>query len=469
MKIAFLHYHLKTGGVSTVLQQQIKAIYPDCDVMLLIGEMPESTGNIETRSIPGIGYDIPGDTLHNPVKTADAVVNAIFDYWPGGCDILHVHNPTLAKNRNYLKILKMLQSLGITLFLQIHDFAEDGRPGAYFHNEEYPADCHYGVINSRDYNILLKCGLRPEGLHKIFNCITPLPRSRRDSTADHILYPVRAIRRKNIGEALLLSLFLPSGESLKITLPPNSPMDWESYNDWKHFAETHQLSVEFEAGRHKNFSDLVCHARFLVTTSITEGFGFTFLEPWTADKILWGRRLPEICHDFEKAGIRLDHMYSGIFIPMKWITREAFSTRCESVFRAVCSKFNFHPHHDDIRPALAAIMSGDRIDFGLLDEKFQSRVICRVIKDKSARRELVSINPFLTAPGYVNNPDELIRTNKTAVLNTYNMSGYADNLLSVYRKIIEKPVSHRINKQLLLHCFLQPDQFSLLKWSDYAR
>lgn len=56
------------------------------------------------------------------------------------------------------------------LFLQLHDFAEDGRPLAYF-PDEYVPDCHYGVINSRDYSIFLKAGFKKDGLHKIFNIV----------------------------------------------------------------------------------------------------------------------------------------------------------------------------------------------------------------------------------------------------------------------------------------------------------
>jgi hypothetical protein len=32
MKIAFLHYHLKTGGVTTCLKQQVAALKNDCDM-----------------------------------------------------------------------------------------------------------------------------------------------------------------------------------------------------------------------------------------------------------------------------------------------------------------------------------------------------------------------------------------------------------------------------------------------------
>jgi len=191
----------------------------------------------------------------------------------------------LAKNINFLKILKALQKRGIRLFLQIHDFAEDGRPLSYF-SEEYVSDCHYGVINSRDYNILLKAGLKKQGLHKIFNTIKPIDfNNKKINPGNYVLYPIRAIRRKNIGEAILLSLFFQNNETLTITLPPNSMPDIISYVGWKNFVKENNLDVEFEAGLKKDFSELVLSAKFIITTSITEGFGFSFLEPWTAKKI----------------------------------------------------------------------------------------------------------------------------------------------------------------------------------------
>jgi len=42
MKIAFIHYHLKTGGVTTVLKQQVEVLRDTCDIMVLTGEIPES-------------------------------------------------------------------------------------------------------------------------------------------------------------------------------------------------------------------------------------------------------------------------------------------------------------------------------------------------------------------------------------------------------------------------------------------
>lgn len=42
MKIAFIHYHLQTGGESTVLSQQAEAIRDDCLVLVLTVEAPTS-------------------------------------------------------------------------------------------------------------------------------------------------------------------------------------------------------------------------------------------------------------------------------------------------------------------------------------------------------------------------------------------------------------------------------------------
>jgi hypothetical protein len=314
----------------------------------------------------------------------------------------------------------------------------------------------------------LNCGLKPRGLHRIFNTITPLPRKNSVMAAPYILYTVRAIRRKNIGEAILLSTFLPRGESLQITLPPSSPMDWESYNDWKRFVRSHRLPVGFEAGVQQNFSDLISHARFLITTSITEGFGFTFLEPWTAGKLLWGRKIPEICRDFEEAGVNLDHLYSSIRIPLAWINAKAFFACWQAAFQTACRKFDIVPPGKEINQFLNGFISDNRIDFGFLDEPFQQQVLSRIIKDRPARRELIALNPFLGKPGYVKNPIELIRKNQHVVLDTYSESAYTENLLTVYRKIITTPVRQQIDRQLLLRWFLQPDRFSLLKWGTHA-
>ena len=91
---------------------------------------------------------------------------AIRKKWPDGCDLIHLHNPLLAKNKAFLSILKILQDQGERLFLQVHDLAEDGRPNHYYAGQAYPTRCHFGVINSRDFKIFMNAGANQDGLHR---------------------------------------------------------------------------------------------------------------------------------------------------------------------------------------------------------------------------------------------------------------------------------------------------------------
>ena len=469
MKIAFIHYHLKPGGVTTVLRQQVEAILDECDSLVLASSTPESSFPCDIVNIPGLGYDRPKQNRISPEDVAESIIKAINTKWKTGCDVVHVHNPTLAKNRNFLKILKALQNRKIKLFLQIHDFAEDGRPLSYFSDDEYVADCHYGVINSRDYNILLKAGLKKEGLHKIFNTIKPLNfNSTGVTTKECVLYPIRAIRRKNVGEAILLSLFFKNNETLAITLPPNSPADIKSYAGWKIFTKEKKLNIVFEAGVTHEFSELLMSSKFIITTSITEGFGFSFLEPWAAKKILWGRKLPDICHDFEKNNIQLDHLYTKLNVPVEWIGKERLYEKWKSCVLIKSGIFDLNLDEKTITTSFGKVTSNDLIDFGLLDEAFQKMIISRVFADRTDRDRLIHLNPYLSDPGYVSNKEVLIQNNMKAVMLNYNKTIYKEKLIEIYSRVVNSSVRQSIDKEILISCFFKPENFSLLKWGDYV-
>jgi hypothetical protein len=476
MKIAYIHYHLKPGGVTTVLKQQVEAVADRCDVVVLTGSLPDPAFPCDVVHVPGLGYDIYHQDSSSPEDVANDVLEAIYSKWKDGCDVLHVHNPMLKKNKNFLKILNALQNKGIRLFLQIHDFAEDGRPLSYFADQDYIHDCHYGVINSRDYNILLKSGLRKEGVHKIFNTVKPFLSGQNrkaktgtfTSTDDvfkhYALYPVRAIRRKNIGEAVLLSLFFKNNTPLLITLPPNSPADIKSYEEWKGFVNKNNLKVVFEAGLAREFSDLVLSADCLITTSISEGFGFSFLEPWTARKMLWGRKLPDICQDFEKNSIRLNHLYTRLDVPMDWVGKQRFVEAWKTGIQNAQHAFGMPMDEPSVKNAYKKMMGSNKIDFGLLSESFQKKIISTLLTGTANRNRMLLLNPFLTRFGEISNKDRLIRSNLKAVLHHYNPLKYGETLMGIYAKVIQINVRQNINKQKLLAEFVTPDYFSLLKW-----
>ncbi len=468
MKIVLMHYHLKTGGVTTVIRQQVRALKHVCDILVLTGEPPEVLFPCETVHIQGLGYDNKRDEPLSSEQVAASIANAIHSKWRKGCDVLHVHNPTLAKNRRFLRILDILKTKSNNLLLQIHDFSEDGRPGAYF-REEYPSDCHYGVINSRDYQVLLRSGLKPEGLHLIPNTINPLPSGCPVKTAHRIiLYPVRAIRRKNIGEAILLSLYFSAGEKLCITLPPNTPSDIASYTDWKAFIESRKLGITMDAGTREPFNELVGRSKYLLTTSIGEGFGFSFLEPWTAGKLLWGRKLPEICSDFEKKKINLDHLYTRIQIPADWFDHGRFKDLWRSAVLKCSRLFGQAVSPDRMTTAYNRLTADGRIDFGLLDEPSQMQVLSHLLNAPDQKEKLALINPHLKGPGEISDSRPLIRKNQETIREEFTIEGYRQILMDTYGRVSGRSIRQRIDKAVLINAFFNLESFSLLKWSDYA-
>jgi hypothetical protein len=469
MKIAYLHYHLKTGGVTTVLKQQLAALARQTEPLVITGHPPATPLDAATVHIPEVGYsnDFPGSI--EPISAARKIIKAIRAKFNGPCDLLHVHNPTLAKNRHFLAILKLLQQEGLNLLLQIHDFAEDGRPLAYF-SGSYPADCHYGVINRRDYRILLKSGLKKDGLHLMENTVTvppPAIASKPGIEDPMVLYPIRAIRRKNIGETILLSLFFNPGQVVVITLPPNSSADIKSYRAWKNFVRDQNLNVAFDQGLGRDFETLMLTAGLLISTSITEGFGFSFLEPWLFDKLLWGRKLADICRDFESNGLRLEHLYDGLYVPIDWVGRQQFRNRWHECVLKAAELFNLSIDDARLRKAFDYITSDGLIDFGLLDESSQKQVVLRALPRGKDWAGLIQINPFLAAPGTVGDKNDLIENNKQAVLKNYSPDLYRNKLLDVYRKVSTTPIKQKIDKTVLISSFLNLEKFSLLKWSDY--
>ena len=468
MKIAILHYHLNTGGVTTVIRQQVEALKQDHDVIILTGEPPPTAFPVKVLTIKGIGYHHLLTPDDNPRDTANAISTAIRREFGGGCDILHVHNPLLAKNRHLLSILRRLQEKGVNLFLQVHDFAEDGRPQSYYFHDEYPSHCHYGVINSRDYGFLTAAGLEKDGLHRIENVISPHPDD--GNTSGHrnfVLYPVRAIRRKNIGEALLLSCFFKEDESLMITQAPKSREDVNSYRDWKTFTTANGLNVVFEAGTKHDFQGLVRGAKYTITTSISEGFGFSFLEPWTANKGLWGRKLPDVCVDFENRQLNLDPLYAEIQVPLDWIGAPAFKKKWLEAYQKAHDFFGYALPVAHMMERFDGMTATGLVDFGVLDESSQKTVILRILSTAKDKQYLIHLNPHLSDGVTAILDEHIIQKNKNAVLTHYHMKGYAERLTDIYRQITHRSVHQTIDKSVLFSMILKNTRFSLLKWSPY--
>ena len=472
MKIALVHYHLRPGGVTQVVFHQASALREAGeDVLVLSGEKPpilEHWANIPIAAIPGLHYDrfrpaVPKSASQNSQaeKLAHEIEAAIQSHWPSGkADLIHVHNPLIRKNSLLAGALKKLAG-HIPLLLQNHDLAEDFRPDVYI-GEEYPENCHYGVINSRDYSYLLKAGLKREGLHLLPNevqklTVTPgLPKNK-------FMYPVRGIRRKNIGEALFLSIFTGSalpGTGIAITQPPTTEQDMPIYNYWKETAGNYGLPVEFEAGTGRPFADVMGQAKAVLTTSVKEGFGFSFLEPWTAGIAVAGRRIDYVCRDFEEAGVKMNGLYSSLSIPAEYAEPEKLKEKTAEGLNRLYAAFGLSVPTPAIQE-MEKIFTKESYDFGIMDEGHQEKIISLTLKDKIARERIKKQNPFLeTFSDWKNDPGN-IEENKQAVLSAYSREAILGTILDAYNKVL-LPVTQSISRQKLLDLFLDPERLFLV-------
>lgn len=464
MNIAFLHYHSRKGGVTTVIGQQIAALRDRHDCLMLQGEEGGVDFGIPRVVIDGLGYNNGESDESKAGDLADRIVAALRLRWGDQmCDVLHIHNPLLGKNSRMLACIRVLRDRGLPLFLQVHDFAEDGRPSVYFRHDTYPADCHYGVINRRDYRLLLAAGLKEAGLHYLPNMVSPLPYGESDASPDLVLYPVRGIRRKNLGELLLLAFFAPDGVKLGTTLPPTSERDKPVYEHWKRIAAELALAVEFELGTRDTFPRILGRTLFVVTTSVKEGFGFSFLEPWTIGKEVRGRRLDAVCPDFEDKGVRFPLLYSSFRIPEESFNSGSFRDRWKRGIAAWSGAYEL-TIPDGVRDeACDRLFSegpggGRWVDFARIDERAQEETLRTLAVDLSARQATLRENVWLSTFFTPSSDTEIAKANRAIILDAFGERRYREHLLQIYPRIKEA-VPHGMEKEKVLNGFLQIDNW----------
>jgi len=473
MKVVIVHYHMKPGGVTSVIRRHLDACARrGIEAFLVSGEEPPDPPGVPFERVAGLDYDPPGAAV--PEETArergTALALALSDAagrLTGGTPFLfHVHNPTIRKNAALCPALSLLAGDGARVLIQAHDFAEDWRPDVLPVGSTYPAGCRWAVLNGRDFRALRTAGVPEEGLELLPN---PLPEAApafpgeadARARADLVLYPVRGIARKNLGEFLLLARWLPPGISGAVTLPPNNPKDLPLYEAWKSLAGETGVPVSFEAGLSSSLDALYARARTAVTTSVKEGFGFSFLEPLARGVAVAGRRLAAVVPDFEAAGISFPGLYPAIRVPDGLFSREAFGARLDAALASVSEAFTaaLGGEPDWLSGRLArvreAALPEGRADFGVLDPAAQAEVLGRLYRDPEAASALEAANPFLTswwdlpAPG----PSDL------AALSGYSPARCAERLAGAYERTLAGGGSPSPDRRILARELLVPEGF----------
>ncbi len=479
MRLAIVHYHLRRGGVTRVIATALEALKEKgLEMVVLSSGEPEEELGVPHVSVPELAYRA-GASQQDAGALAMALSRAARRQLGADPDIWHIHNHGLGKNLNFPRALGILLENGARALLQIHDFAEDGRPGNYalqarpyqegiftdFSRDLYPVapQVDYAVLNRRDLANLQAAGVPRDQVHWLPNIVAapPVPGDSKTFPTEKplILYPTRAIRRKNLGELLLMAALYPDFQ-FGTTLSPNNPQWKGIYRYWTRLADQLDIPVAFAMGEQPGveFSSLVNSAKALVTTSVGEGFGLAFLEPFLFGKPLLGRDLPDITADFKENGIRLPDLYPGWPVPVRLINLKAFSGRYREAVTTAYASYGQPLPDASVDSALEQLTADGRVDFGRLDEIAQGEVLSAVTKSRGDHGVASPVDPAQLDRSVIEANEEVIRS-------AYGPEKHGEKLAGIYRKLESAeagPVTG-IDPGRLLQAFLTLDQFYLLR------
>jgi len=486
LRVAIVHYHLRPGGVTRVIEHALRSLSSHAvRAVVVCGESAqtgwERLGDV--RVVEGLGYtDAASGRGEEDItsRLRDVAAEAL----GAQPDVWHIHNHSLGKNAALPAAVARLAEEGDRLLLQMHDFAEDGRPGNYRFLMErlgggegdrlgerlYPcgAHVHYAVINERDMAFLRRAGVGKRELHFLANALNVEEwgnglGSEEVVTDNHIyLYVTRAIRRKNLGEFLLWSVMGKAGERFEVSRAPKNPSARRIYDRWVAFARSLNLPVEFEVGARRNVgaAQLMSRAHALVSTSVAEGFGLAFLEPWAAGRAMLGRGLPEVTGALRAAGLDLSHLYSRLDVPLEWIGRDVLRRRFAAGMERSLAAYGRGLTRDAVERALSAAVCDEMVDFGRLDEEMQEGIIRRLAASAGDRR---CLRPERLEPAV--SWESVIEANRDVARREFSLERYGERLMEVYNAVAESGASETgcLNSRVLLDGFLAPERFMLLR------
>ncbi len=441
----------------------------------LSGRPYRGTDLPEVSLVEGIDYAEPASATQ-PREIVDRLEKSAEAALGGPPDIWHIHNHSLGKNPAFSETVHLLAERNHGMLLHLHDFAEDGRPANYVALRDSLSDLsrlyplgpkiRYAALNHRDAGFLMQAGLPEHQLHLLPNPIRPATEIKTSSEAsdelpaDLALCPVRAVRRKNLGELALLAAAHPD-LTFANTLGPTNPAYGPAFQRWKDIAAHLQLPVRYAIAEETNlpFSSLVAGASVLVTTSVAEGFGLAFLESWGQGKTITGRDLPEITSDFRQTGIDLAHLYDRLDLPAELIETDTLRVHVQDTLEDLYAAYGEPPPEDGVARSLNAMVRNDFIDFGRLDEPLQETLI-----------RTIGSSPELAAEvrrqaNLVSQSPELVASNAGIVASEYGISAYGQKLLSVYREIVnsDRGTLGHLDQCALLSSFLKPERLFLLR------
>jgi len=478
MNVAVVHYHLADGGVAAVIRRSLPLMMAAGvrQVVFTGGGGPSAEWH---RRVDGLGYGTPeicADVL------LERLMDAACGVFGSAPDLWHFHNHSLGKNPHWADLVARLAADGARLLLHIHDLAEDGRPGNACHlgarHRLYPTGprVHYAFLNARDLGRFVGAGLPQEHAHLLPNPITAQRIATLGGEAPLMLAPVRGIRRKNLGELVLLAALAPPGTRVAVTRAPRDPEARGIHDGWLHFAAEAAIPVAFDvvdriapaAGAGCSFHDWLAHGTHIVTTSVAEGFGLPFHEASAWGRPLLGRALPHLPPDH--AG----NLYDHLLVPEEWIDADLFIRLLECPVRRLHAAWGRTPPPDACHHILAAMRHRGFFDFGNLPEIIQRQIIRRAMNPAAAARIMVRADGRLQPAGdWLAQAVSCRDTPHAAALPAACLpERHQADLTALYRKIHTAPAPGKpscLDSERILDACLGPQHFHFLTASSAPR
>lgn len=512
--LVIAHHHLNRGGVTSVIRNQLGALAavdaPIARVLLVHGgrrdDWPEATDSsgrglvVEHLVLPELDYDPAGASLDAVGHRATPLVGRLTsELRRRGIEVdgtvIHIHNHSLGKNLVWIEAIWQLAHSGWRCLLQVHDFAEDQRPGNYrrlaaaqatgdavpLRQRLYPqaAHIHYAVLSGRDYRLLRQAGIASNRLWQLPNSCgeTDLSadraQARRKLSADLsptrplVLYPVRGIRRKQLGEFLLWAARWQRTHAFALTLAPENPDEQQVYRHWVELARRLQLPVFFDTGGAGGLrlADNLAASDILITTSVAEGFGMVFLESWLSGRPLIGRDLPEITADFRDAGLSLSDLSAERLVPIDWFDDRQLFAPLRKARRELCGAYGLAEatvRDHEWEAWEESVRARGAIDFARLSPKLQTATVERIASGGAADVDLLDeLNPEWQSLEAANaqNRGAVIRRNAEVVRHAFGLPAIGRRLCEIYQRLRTsepEPLKASSASEVLLKEFSHP-------------
>ncbi|MFP4432383.1 MAG: hypothetical protein ACLFPV_14120 [Spirochaetaceae bacterium] len=449
MTLTIFHYHLQPGGVTGVIAAAGPIALSSLDgvtrLRLVTGRRENAdtvTENlreasfgrvpVELKVYPELDYlaEIPEGRRSGLSERIETILGELSD----PAELWWVHNHHIGKNPAFTDaLLRWARRVPHQrIVLQIHDFPESGRyQNLALVNRQvteplYPIleNLRYVVLNRRDHGVLRAAGVPEDLLFALPNPVhiaeapktagstsdpaeirrelaaVPGKASRRFAEEGHLaIYPVRCIRRKNVLEAALLTELAGRGTTpwnLVVTLPGTSDQERRYSQMVEDAFDAGLVAGRFSPGTKADipFRSIMESADAVVSSSVQEGFGYTYLEAVATRHPLVARYIDVLSGVDEILRRFAVSFYHTVLVP--------FSTPSLSDMRPLL-RLRYEERLEEVRPPLPPeifaglatdvdrLLSGDTIDFSFLLPQMQYTVL-KDLENDSFAGELVRIN-----------------------------------------------------------------------------